>query len=96
MDVEITDEFIKSVAINANLDLSKEEIEAFEQDFLSVLGNFEKLAKADLNKYGPSFHPVEIKDKIREDKVEPSLSNKEALSNVKQKQENYIRGPKIV
>lgn len=96
MDVEITEEFIKSVATNANLLLSEDEIKTFEQDFQDVLGNFEKLAKADLDDVNPSFHPVEIKDKIREDEVKPCITNEEALSNVEHKQDNYIRGPKIV
>ena len=96
MDVEITEEFIKTVATNANLDLSPEEIKAFKNDFLSVLGNFEKLASADVDNCEPSFHPVKIANKIREDTVSQGISNKEALSNVKYKQDNYIRGPKIV
>jgi aspartyl-tRNA(Asn)/glutamyl-tRNA(Gln) amidotransferase subunit C len=96
MDVEITKEFIESVAKNANLILTEEEIKTFQDDFNSVLSNFEKISEVDLEGIEPSFHPVEVLDKVREDVPKESISNSEAFSNVQNKQDNYIRGPKIV
>jgi len=95
MDIEITQELIKKVAKNACLDLTEEEITSFEQDFKDILSYFEILAKADVPNT-PSFHPVPIKDALREDEIKPSAEHEIIMINVKEKSDGYIRGPKVV
>lgn len=44
----------------------------------------------------PSFQPIEMKNVTREDKVEKSLGQREALSNVKKnKERGYFIGPRV-
>jgi aspartyl-tRNA(Asn)/glutamyl-tRNA(Gln) amidotransferase subunit C len=95
MDIEVNKDLITQVAQNACLSLTEEEITGFEQDFKDILNNFEKLAAADVADV-PSFHPVPVKDKYREDIVGETLSHDEAMKNVKSKSDGFIRGPKVV
>ena len=44
----------------------------------------------------PTFQPVDVKNVMRQDVVEPSLSQKEALANAKQKEQGHFKGPKVV
>ena len=47
-------------------------------------------------KVEPSFQPVELKNMTREDKVEDSLKQEEALANTKNKKDGYFKGPRAV
>ena len=95
MDLEINDSLIKQVASNANLILSDDELNLFREDFKEILKNFEKLEEAEVPEKA-SFHPVNIKNKFNEDVVEDSITQKEALSNVDESEDGFIRGPKVV
>jgi aspartyl-tRNA(Asn)/glutamyl-tRNA(Gln) amidotransferase subunit C len=95
MDIEINEDLIKQVARNSCLELSKEEIAAFVNDFKDILQHFETLAEAPVAE-SPSFHPVSVKDNYREDEGGKCLTHEEAMQNVKEESDGYIRGPKVI
>lgn len=96
MKIEINESLIKQVAKNSNLILNSQEISNFEADFKDILNNFDKLSKLDINEE-PSFHPVPVKNKIREDVVIINFNKKEMLNNVILKtEEGFIKGPKVI
>lgn len=95
MDITIDDDFIKQVANNAQLELSDEEIETFKEDFKAVLSHFKKLAEAEVSDI-PSFHPLPIKNNLREDTIEDGISHDDAMKNVDEENDGYIRGPKVI
>ena len=94
--MEITADLVKHVATSARLELSETEIEQFKQDFQEILNNFSVLDDADVANVSPAFHPVVLKDKTRDDVADKTLSHEEALQNVTDSSDGYIRGPKIV
>jgi len=94
--MKINKELVLSVAKNARLNLSEKEIEEFLPQFEDVLNSFEDIKKVDTKGIKEAFHPVEIRDHVREDKVEKSLTQEEALKNTKQKKEGYFKGPKSI
>ncbi len=94
--MEVNKEMIERVAGVARLDLTDEEVEKFVPQLKEILETFSKLDEVDTEEVQPSFQPVELKDSFREDKIEESVSQKEALKNVKHKKEGYIMGPKVV
>lgn len=96
MQVTINNELIKKVAKNARLKLTDEEIKNFEKDFKEILNSFEEIEKLDTENTEPAFHPIEIKNKTREDKVKPSIPRDELLSNTKHKKDGYFQGPKAL
>ena len=96
MDIRVDKALIEQVATNASLQLSDEEKSNFEKDFEDVLSNFSALEKAPVEDKEPSFHPIPVKDNLREDKEEECLSEKETFENIGHHQDKFIRGPKIV
>lgn len=94
--MKIDKELIKHVASVARLNLTKEEIDKFIPELKEVLEAFSKIAEVKVENIEPSFQPVELKNITREDKVEDSLKQEQALSNTKNKKDGYFKGPRAV
>lgn len=92
----ITKETISRVARNARINLNENEIKRLEKELNEILAAFEMIKKVKVGDVEPSFQPFNIKNVIREDRPERSLSVGLALKNAKQKQGNYIKGPRAV
>ncbi|MCK5373279.1 MAG: Asp-tRNA(Asn)/Glu-tRNA(Gln) amidotransferase subunit GatC [Candidatus Aenigmarchaeota archaeon] len=89
-------ERIDKVSGIARLELTAEEKKKFEKDLDDILNSFRKLSKIDTTKTEPTFQPVEVKNVMRKDIVEESLSQKEALANAKDKKDGCFRGPRAI
>ncbi len=87
---------VHKVAEIARLNLTEGEVSRFSEDLISILAAFKVLQRVDTKKARPTFQPVDIKNVIREDKVEPCLPQDEALANTKNKEEGHFKGPKVV
>lgn len=85
---------VKRVAENARLKLTGEEISDFTKQLTEILKTFKKLDEVDTENVKASFHPQEIKNVYRDDKVEEWKW--QPLSNSKHKEEKHFRGPKII
>lgn len=94
--MKIDKKLIERVAEVARLKLTKREIEKFTPQLKEILEAFSKIAKVNTDKTKESFQPIELKDFMREDKLEESLSQEEALSNTKHKKDGYFKGPRII
>jgi aspartyl-tRNA(Asn)/glutamyl-tRNA(Gln) amidotransferase subunit C len=93
--MKIDEELIRKIAQNARLKLKDEEVKEFLPQLNDILEYFEVLKNAEATG-SPSFHPVEIKDVFREDVVEESLTQEQALQNAENKKDGYFKGPKVV
>lgn len=87
---------IKKIAKTARLNLTVDEAKAFSKDMENILEAFKGLEKADTNGVEPTTQPVEVRNVFREDKKENCLQQKDALSNSKNTEKGYFRGPKAV
>ena len=87
---------VKKVAEIARLNLTEKEIEKFSKDLSNILGAFEDLKKVDTEKIEPTFQPVEVKNVVREDKIEESFSTGTALAQTKNTEGKHFKGPKVV
>lgn len=94
--MKVDKDLILKVAKNARLKLSEKEIEEFLPQLKEILENFESIKKVDTINIKEMFHPIEIKNNIREDKIETSLSQEKALSNTKHKKDGYFKGPRAL
>ncbi|MEM4336380.1 MAG: Asp-tRNA(Asn)/Glu-tRNA(Gln) amidotransferase subunit GatC [Candidatus Woesearchaeota archaeon] len=92
----IDETLVKKVAKNARIELSENETKEFIKELREILENFSKLDKLDTKNTKPSFHPIEIKNHLREDEKRNCLSNEEALRNAAHKKDGYFKGPRIV
>ncbi|MEM3791640.1 MAG: Asp-tRNA(Asn)/Glu-tRNA(Gln) amidotransferase subunit GatC [Candidatus Micrarchaeaceae archaeon] len=88
-------EEIERVAKIARIKLSEEEKEKFAKQIPSILSLFSKVSEAD-PKEEASLHPIPISgnESLRED--EPKKFEWNPLSNAKEKEGRYIKGPRIV
>lgn len=94
--MEVDNQLIENVASLARLKLSDSEKKKFVPQLKEVLDNFSKLDEVDTKGAELKFHSVEIKNVLREDVVEKSLTQEEALANTKLKRDGYFKGPKAI
>jgi len=94
--MEIDEKLIKKVAALAKIELNEEEIKEFIPQFKDILTYFSKLDEIEVDSVEPSFHPIELKNVVREDKVEKSLSVEEAFKNTIHKKDGFFKGPRVI
>lgn len=91
---EINEETVKKVARIARLDISEEEVKKFVPQLKEILYAFSKLNEVETSDVKPSYHPIEIKNVVREDV--PKKWKWNPLSNAKNKEDGYFKGPRAV
>jgi aspartyl-tRNA(Asn)/glutamyl-tRNA(Gln) amidotransferase subunit C len=96
MIIMIDRKTVERVAKVARLDLTDSELEKYSRDLKNIIDAFEIIKKVDTDKVKPTFQPVELRNVLRKDEIGRSLPQEEALSNTKNKERGYFRGPKAV
>ncbi len=89
-------ETVVHVANIARLNLTSEEIEKFAEELSVIENTFSELKSVDTENIKPTFQPVEIKNVLRDDMEEESLSEKDVFANTEHKENGYFKGPRIV
>ncbi|AWR95019.1 Asp-tRNA(Asn) amidotransferase subunit GatC [Acidianus brierleyi] len=74
------------------IELKENEKEIIGKDIKKILDFFNKINEIDLSNVEPMFHPIS-QGKLREDKPLSTLTQSDALRNVKHKENGYIKGP---
>ncbi len=87
---------VQKVADVARISLNEKELNKFSKDLENILKAFEDIQKLNTKNVQPTFQPIDVKNVTREDKIEPSLTQAEALRNTEQKEKGYFKGPKAV
>lgn len=80
----------------ANLPLKSEEQKKFEKQLSAILGHFEKLSKLSTDKVEETSLVTGLTNVTRNDEVEKSFSQKEALSNAKNTENGSFVVPVIL
>lgn len=75
----------------ANLDLSEVESEKFGSQLAEILGFVEKLSRLDTSRVSPLTNVMGRKNIFREDKIQKSLSQRQALANAPAKYKGYFK-----
>ena len=76
--------------------LTEEEKKEFEKDLESIIDAFNIIQKVNVKDVKPTFSPINVKNVLREDVVGESLNTIEILSRVKNKDNSYYKGPKVL
>ncbi len=92
----ITRQTVEHVARTARLDLAEKEIAQMEKELNSILTAFKDLDRAPIKGVEPSFHPLPVKDVLREDVQEQCFTPEQALGNTQHKERGFFKGPKAV
>jgi len=91
---KIDKKLIENLSKIARVRLTEQEKEKFLKQMSRILDAFNDIDSADTEGVQPSFHPQELKNVWREDEVVPFEWN--PLSNAKNKEGRYFKGPKII
>ncbi len=87
---------VEHVARLARLKLSEKEIVKFLPELKEILGAFSKISEVDTENIESSFHPVELKNFMREDEPEESLTQSDSLALATHNKDGYFKGPRVV
>ncbi len=87
---------IDKIARTSRLKLTEEEKKEFEKDLESIIDAFNIIQKVNVKDVKPTFSPINVKNVLREDVVGESLNTIEILSRVKNKDNSYYKGPKVL
>ena len=94
--MKIDKELISHVAKVARLELTDKEVKEFLPQLKEILDAFSEIQKVDTKNIEPSYHAVELKNKMREDKPGKCLDSKTALKNSKNTKNGYFKGPRVI
>ena len=92
----ITEKDVRYVAGLARIHLDDVEIEPITQTLEKILEYITKLEQLDVSNVLPTSHVLPLKNVFREDKVEPLLTQDEALSIAVEKKSGYFKVPKVI
>ena len=88
---KLTKTEVKHIAKLAQLELSEKEIEIFQKQLSEILGYVSQLNELDTSGVEPTGQVTGLENVFREDKTAPSLTQKEVLSNAKEKYNNFFK-----
>lgn len=92
----LTKEDVLKIAKLSKLKFDESEIEKFKEDLNKIFDYMEELNKLDTSQVEPLFNVLDLKDKLRKDKVINSEIKKNILNNAPNKDENFIIVPKVI
>jgi len=92
----VTREDVLHVAALARLEVSPDQVEAFQRELDAILAYFEKLDELDTSKVAPTSHVLSLVNVFRKDEVRPSLTQEQALANAPVKAYGHFRVPKVI
>ncbi|MGM0547651.1 MAG: Asp-tRNA(Asn)/Glu-tRNA(Gln) amidotransferase subunit GatC [Bacillota bacterium] len=87
---------VEHAAKLAKLNLDQDKIEKYTKQIGAVLDYVDKLSELDTKDVVPTAYTVPMKNVLREDKVEESLSIAKSIANAPDKKEGQFRAPKIM
>ena len=91
--IAVSRDLVLELAKAARLELTGEETDRYTQQLNVILDAFRELDEVSTEGVEPSYHPIEIEDKLRADVSEEW--EWDPLANVVDSEGKYIRGPKI-
>lgn len=94
--MKITREEVEHVATLAKLNLSEKELAKMTGQLDTILSYVAKLDELDTAGVVPTTHVFDINNAYREDEVEPSLAQEEALVNGPQENGEAFVVPRII
>ncbi|MEM3585763.1 MAG: Asp-tRNA(Asn)/Glu-tRNA(Gln) amidotransferase subunit GatC [Candidatus Jordarchaeaceae archaeon] len=92
----ISKEQVEHVAWLAKIKLTEDEMNTFTKQLNEILNFFKKIDEIDTSNIAPTFHVLDLVNVLRDDVVEPSLSIEDALKNAPQKEDSFIKAPRIL
>jgi aspartyl-tRNA(Asn)/glutamyl-tRNA(Gln) amidotransferase subunit C len=87
---------VKHVAALAKLSFNDEEMVKIAKELDAIVGYIAQLKELDVDDVPPTSHVLDLHNVFRDDKVEPWLTNEEALQNAPAQKKGYFSVPKVI
>ncbi len=87
---------VKHVAALAKLSFTDEELAKIAKELDAIVGYVEQLKELNVDDVPPTAHVLDLHNVFRDDKVEPWLTNAEALQNAPAQKMGYFSVPKVI
>jgi aspartyl-tRNA(Asn)/glutamyl-tRNA(Gln) amidotransferase subunit C len=87
---------VEHIGSLACIDLDEGQKERFAKQFNSILEYFKELDRLNTEEVEPTYHVIGLNNVFREDVIEVSLPQEEALRNAPRSEKGYFKGPRIV
>ena len=94
--MEVNDALIDNLSELARLEFSPEDKAAIRTDLQRMIQFVEKLNELDTTGVTPLLHMSSESDILREDRLQPSISREQALSNAPATDGAYFEVPKVI
>ena len=93
---KISTDDVRHVAKLARLSLDENRINRLAVQLENILKNVDKIAQLDVTGVEPMAHALPMRNVLREDVVEPSLTIEEVLRNAPETDDRFFKVPKII
>lgn len=84
-------ETVERIAALARIGLSDEEMERMRDQLSAVLDHIEMLQEVDTDDIPPTAQVIELQNIMRDDVVEPSLTQEQVLLNAPRTEDGFIK-----
>jgi aspartyl-tRNA(Asn)/glutamyl-tRNA(Gln) amidotransferase subunit C len=88
--VSLTRDEVRHVAMLARLGLEPGEEDYYADQLSGILAHIDRLREVDTDRIAPTAQVVPVQNRLREDRVEPGLSQQEALANAPEARDGYF------
>jgi len=96
MAKKLTEKDVRHIAKLARIDLTGKEVDKYRKMFNETLDYVQVIKEVDTSDVEETSHTTGLENVFREDVVTPSLSQSEALSNAKEKEDGYFKVPPVL
>lgn len=87
---------VEKLAGLAKFEFTLEKKKKLAKQLDQIVSYVEKLNELDTENVEPSSHVIDLKNVLREDKVEDWLGQEEALANAPKQKQGYFSVPKVI
>ena len=87
---------VEHVALLSRLELSEKDLDTYTGQLDAILEYIDVLNQVDTTGVEPMAHVLDVRNVMRPDIVQPSLSQEEALQNAPEPENGFFKVPKIV
>ena len=94
--MKISAEEIKKIALLSRLNVEDKDIESVGKQLNDILAYMDLLNQVDVTDVPPMAHAVTMRNVMRDDVPQPSLSNEKALQNAPEPENGYFKVPKVI
>jgi aspartyl-tRNA(Asn)/glutamyl-tRNA(Gln) amidotransferase subunit C len=92
----LSEKDVQYVAKLSRLEVTDQEVARYTQQLLPILDYVEQLNQLDTTRVEPLTHPLDVRNVFREDVIQPSLTQREVLSNGPEIQSGHFKVPEIM